>query len=156
MNRTRGFTLIEMVVVVALVGILATAAQPIWTLAKRRGDEMQLRQGLRSLRTAIDAYKQAVDDGKVEPTADASGYPPTLSVLVDGVNDASSPKPRQIYFLRRLPRDPFADRSLPAAETWALRSYESSAEQPTPGRDIFDVRSRSEGSGLDGTPYRDW
>ena len=154
--RSGGFTLIEMVVVVALVGVLAAAAQPILTLAKRRNDELQLHQSLRALRNAIDAYKQAATDHRIEVAADASGYPPNLRALVDGVPESSASKGRRIYFMRRLPRDPFADPSLPAEDTWGLRSYESSPEAPSPGRDVFDVRSLSEGDGLDGTPYTSW
>ena len=155
-----GFTLIEMVVVVAIVGILAAAATPLLSLQMRRQKEFDLRQGLRTLRSAIDAYKQASIEGRiglkdtVDP--DASGYPPDLQRLVDGVPDARAPKPRNIYFLRRMPRDPFADAALPAAQTWALRSHDSPPAAPQPGRDVFDVRSRSEGNGLDGTPYREW
>ena len=158
MTRSRpaaGFTLIEMVVVVALVGILAAAAHPIWTLAKRRSDEMLLHRNLRTLRTAIDAYKQAVAEHHIQADADASGYPSTLRVLVDGVADAQV-KTRRIYFLRRMPRDPFADPAIADAETWGLRSYESPPDAPQPGRDVFDVYSLAEGSGLDGTPYRSW
>ena len=151
----RGFTLIEMVVVVALVGVLAAAAQPILTLIKRRSDELQLHQSLRALRSAIDAYKQAATDHRIEIAADASGYPPSLRALVDGVSEAGA-KAHHIYFMRRLPRDPFADPSLPAEETWGLRSYESPPDTPLPGRDVFDVRSLSEGMGLDGTPYASW
>ena len=178
----RGFTLIEMVVVVAIVGVLATAAQPLLSLQLRRQKEFELRQGLRSLRVAIDAYKQATADGKVAVPEHGSGYPPSLQVLVDGVAeavvpnehtseaksearielkteataDAARPKERKRYFLRRLPRDPFADPALPAAQTWGLRSYDSPPDAPQAGRDVFDVRSLSEAIGLDGTPYQAW
>jgi general secretion pathway protein G len=152
----RGFTLIEMVIVVAIVGILATAAHPMLTLLTRRQHELELRQGLRTLRTAIDAYKQATASGQVKVGADDSGYPPNLQVLVDGVPDARLGGNRKIYFLRRLPRDPYADPSLPAARSWALRSYDSPPDAPRPGRDVFDVHASSTGTGLDGTAYQDW
>ena len=90
-------------------------------------------------------------------TVDASGYPPTLAELVEGVDDAASPKPRKIYFLRRLPRDPFvADPQLPAAETWGTRSYASPSDAPRAGADVFDVYSLSDGKGMNGIPYREW
>ena len=159
-RKQRGFTLIEMVVVVAIVGILAAAATPLLSLQMRRQKEFELRQGLRTLRSAIDAYKQASSEGRIGPAGasdpDASGYPPDLRRLVDGVPDARAPKQRNIYFLRRMPRDPFADATLPAAQTWALRSHDSPPDAPQPGRDVFDVHSRAEGNGLDGTPYREW
>jgi general secretion pathway protein G len=153
---TRGFTLIEMVVVVLIVGILASAAMPLSALHKRRMQEAELRAGLRTLRKAIDQYKQAWDQGRIEKRADATGYPPSLDVLVQGVVDASTPKGDKIYFLRRLPRDPFADAVLTATETWALRSYASPPEAPAAGADVFDVSSTADGIGLDGSPYRDW
>lgn len=156
LQASSGFTLIEMVVVVAIVGIIATAAQPILTLAVRRQKEFELRRDLRLLRGAIDAYHQAVLEGKVRPEADdPDGYPPSLDALVDGVADASR-RDHKLYFLRSLPRDPFAEPTTPAAQSWALRSYDSPADEPRPGRNVFDVHSQSDGIGLDGQPYRTW
>lgn len=155
-QKGRGFTLIEMVIVVMIVGILASAAMPLAALHKRRSQEAELRQALRTLRMAIDEHKRAWELGRIEKKADASGYPPSLDVLVQGVPDASNPRGQRIYFLRRLPRDPFADPALPAAQTWATRAYTSPPDAPTPGADVFDVASRTEGVGLDGVPYRQW
>ncbi|MDE2401308.1 MAG: type II secretion system protein [Burkholderiales bacterium] len=157
-RQARGFTLIEMVVVVLIVGILASAAMPLAALNKRRAQEAELRQSLRTIRTALDNYKHAWDQGRIEKKTDDSGYPPTLDVLVNGVIDVSvaTPRPTRLYFLRSLPRDPFADPMLPAFETWGLRSYASPPDAPAAGRDVFDVHSMAEGVGLDGTPYRQW
>lgn len=155
-GQRRGFTLIEMLVVVLLVGILASAAMPLAELQRRRAQESELREGLRSIRSAIDAYKRAWDEGRIEKRIDDSGYPPTLDALVEGVPDIKDPKGARIYFLRRLPRDPFADPLLPAAQTWRLRSYASPPDAPAPGRDVFDVMSDSPGTALDGSAYRDW
>lgn len=154
--RRQGFTLIEMVVVLMIVGILASAAMPLLALNKRRAQEAELRQNLRTLRAAIDAYHQAWEDGRIERKPDDSGYPPTLHHLVQGVPDVSSPRKRRIYFLRSLPRDPFADPALAPVDTWALRSYASPPDAPAPGADVFDVRSRAEAMGLDGTPLKGW
>lgn len=154
--RTRGFTLLEMVIVVMIVGILASAAVPLAALHQRRQNEAELRAGLRTIRLALDAYKKAWDQGQIEKREGDSGYPPTLDTLVAGVADVHQSTPRRIYFLRRLPRDPFAPANLPASATWGVRSYASSADQPQPGADVFDVYSRAEGSGLDGVPYRQW
>ncbi len=154
--RVRGFTLIEMLVVLALMGILASAARPLLELSVQRSREHELRQALRTVRTALDAYKKAADLGTVGKGAEDSGYPPTLQALVAGVPDAKSPDGKKIYFLRRLPRDPFADRDLPPAETWGLRAADSPPDEPRPGRDVFDIYSRSERRALDGTKYRDW
>ena len=154
--RTRGFTLIEMLVVLAIVGLLAAAARPMLELSQQRSQEFELRSALRHLRTAIDAYKRASDEGRVGKPADASGYPPDLQALVDGVPDIRTPTGERIYFLRSLPRDPFADPTLPAAQTWALRAYDSPPNSPREGRDVFDIHSRAERIALDGSNVKDW
>ena len=154
--EARGFTLIELMITVAIVAILASAVLPLSQIAAQRGKEQELRTALRDIRTAIDAYKQAVDEGRVVKKSDESGYPPDLGLLVEGVEDAKQPEKRMIYFMRRLPRDPFAPPHLDAAQTWGKRSYESPPDNPAEGKDVFDVYSRAEGAGLNGVPYREW
>lgn len=155
--RAHGFTLIELVVTVAIVGLLATAAMPLAELAFKRTKEQELRVALRELRGAIDAYKDAADRGRIMMEFGASGYPPSLEVLAAGVEDAGNPEAAKIYFLRRVPRDPFfPDATVAAADTWGLRSYASPPEDPQRGEDVFDVRSLSPGTGINGIPYRDW
>jgi general secretion pathway protein G len=155
----RGFTLIEMVITVALVGLLATMVVPIAELAVKRSKEIELRLALRDIRRAIDAYKKAVDEGRVigKVGDSGSGYPPALGALVDGAEDARSPEKRKIYFLRRLPRDPMlVDASRPAPETWGLRSYASEPDAPAEGADVFDVYSTSSSVGINGVAYTKW
>ena len=151
-----GFTLIELMITVAIVAILASAALPLTQIAVQRGKEQDLRLALREIRTAIDRYKQAADEGQIEKAADASGYPPNLDVLVTGVPNIKNPEKPMIYFLRRLPRDPFAPDYLKADETWSKRCYESPPDAPFEGDDVFDVASRAEGAGLNGVPYSEW
>jgi general secretion pathway protein G len=156
-NRPGGFTLIEMVITLAIVGLLASVAMPLASMAIQREKETELRTALRQVRSAIDAYKTAGEQGAILVKADASGYPPDLQVLVDGVDNARSPVKAKLYFLRRLPRDPFyPDGAAPAADTWGLRSYASAPDNPQSGDDVFDVHSLASGSGLNGVPYGEW
>jgi general secretion pathway protein G len=151
-----GFTLIELVITVAIIGLLASIAAPLTETVVRRSKEQELKAALTSLRDAIDAYKDATESGRVQKAAGDSGYPPSLEVLVSGVPDKRNPAADKIYFLRRIPRDPLADPSLPPGQTWGLRSYDSPPDAPRAGKDVFDVFSLTEGKGLDGTAYREW
>lgn len=156
--RQGGFTYIELVITVSIIAILAAVVLPLAEISSRRAQEAELREGLRAIRTAIDEYKRASDEGRVQKSADSSGYPPDLVTLVEGVDDASAAQSgRKIRFLRRIPRDPMeADKGIPPEETWGLRSYQSPPDDPSEGDDVFDVYSRSEGQAIDGTYYKDW
>ena len=156
--RERGFTLVELMITVAIVGLLALGVVPLAKMSSQRVRENDLRVALRDIRGAIDAYKTAADAGVVRIESGASGYPPTLDALIDGVEDVRDPgHKRTIYFLRRLPRNPlYPDHTVPPAQSWGLRSYASPPESPEAGDDVFDVYAQSSGTGLDGTPYRSW
>jgi len=157
MTRARGFTLIELLVTLAILALLGTLVLPVAEVTLQRRDEQELRRALREVRHGIDAYKKAGDEGRIARAAGANGYPARLELLVDGVPDLRSPKGAKIYFLRRIPRDPFnPDPELSDAETWGKRSYASEPNEPREGDDVYDVISTSNRTGLNGIPYNKW
>lgn len=154
---SRGFTMIELLVVMAILGVLATAVMPLGETLLTAQKERDLRLALQEIRGALDDYKRAMERDPVTGAATGSGYPPSLKVLVDGTPD-TRPQARgsMLYFLRAIPRDPFAKRDVPAEQTWRLRSYASPPDKPEPGADVYDVHSSSQATALDGTPYAQW
>ena len=138
----KGFTLIEVLITVAIIATLASIALPLAEVSAQRGKETDLRRALREVRDALDAYKRASDEGRIVRSPEQSGYPPSLASLAEGVPDARSPSGAKLYFLRRIPADPVH------AGPWGLRSYASPPDAPSAGKDVFDVYSMSERSGL--------
>jgi len=156
-KRAGGFTLIELVITVAIVAVLASAVMPLNELALQRSREQDLRRSLREIRAAIDAYKQASDEGRIVKRVGESGFPKKLEDLVQGVEDQKSPKRDKMYFLRRMPRDPFAaDPNAAPADTWGKRAYQSPPDDPREGEDVFDVFTLAQGKGINGRPYKEW
>ena len=157
-TRWTGFTLIELLVVLAVLGVLAAIAVPVVEVMVQRHREAELRLALREIRHAIDAYKRAYDEGRVLRVLNSSGYPKTLAVLVEGIEDARDPKKSRMYFLRRLPADPVVQvvASHDPASSWGKRAYSSDAGDPKEGDDVYDVFSRSAKVGLNGVPYNKW
>lgn len=154
-NNHGGFTLIELLVALTLLALLVSAAAPMLQLNAKRHKEQELKRALWQIRDAIDAYKQAVDDGQIKKLLDESGYPPSLQVLAAGMENNLDPKKRKIIFLRRIPRDPFADDdNLNNAQTWVIRSYEGAEGEIA--SDVYDVASRSRQTGINQQPYREW
>ena len=157
MKAARGFTLIELMITVSIVGVLVSLAMPVKEMVVKREQERELRAALREIRGALDAYKRAVDEGKVKASAGDSGYPKSLDELASGAENISTPDRQKVFFLRRLPRDPLhPDPSTPSAQTWGKRSYASAPEEPREGADVFDVYSLAAGRGMNGVAYREW
>lgn len=155
-----GLTLIELLVTLAILSILAAAALPYAELTVRRERELELRQSLREVRSAVDAFHEDWRTGRLsqgEETVSADGYPRTLQVLVDGAETGRAGGGKRRY-LRRVPRDPMADSQAgPAAAQWVLRGYQDAPDAPTwNGRDVYDIRSASPAQAMDGTRYQDW
>jgi general secretion pathway protein G len=158
-SADRGLTLVELLVTLVILSVLASAALPYAEVAVRRDKELELRRALRDLRGAIDVFHDDWTGGKISRTGTAGsedGYPKTLQVLVDGADTGDAKGSRRRY-LRRVPRDPFADPAKPPPEQWVVRGYQDAADSLVwGGRDVYDVRSASDAVALDGTRYKDW
>jgi len=150
-----GYSFIELLIVVSILFVLASAAMPLAQVASQRQRETDLRRNLREMRTAIDRFKDAVDQGLIpstEVTPGSEGYPATLQLLVDGVSAAGDASGRKLKFLRRVPIDPMTGKA-----EWGMRAYQDRPDSSSRGgQNVFDVYTKSEGEGLDGTKYRDW
>jgi general secretion pathway protein G len=156
-GRRVGYSLIELLVVLAILATLASVAWPMAEMAARRQREAELRRSLWEIREAIDAYRRAREAGAVPGLAGESLYPSRLDTLTRLHADARPDvRGAPLRFLRRIPRDPYAAANLPADQTWGLRSLASEADRPAPGAEVFDVYSLSDAVGLDGTPVRQW
>jgi general secretion pathway protein G len=158
-SRPLGFTLIEMLVTLTLIGLAASVALPFGSMVEARAKEAELRSALRTIRQALDNYKAAADAGAIDRPTGTSGYPANLDVLVRGVprSAALGINATPYVFLRRIPRDPFfADKTVDAAQSWNIRSYGAAPNDFAPGPDVFDVSSKSDRRALDGTMVSDW
>ena len=150
-HNVAGVTLIELVVAMGILTILVSGILPLSVMTHKRTKELELRQNLRVIRTAIDDYKKMVDDGRIALEIDGTGYPPTLETMVEGV-DSNDPDPIKLKFLRRIPRDPMTEDG-----EWGLRSYADSPDSDIwGGQDVYDVYSQSDEQALEGSYYREW
>ena len=148
----RGLTLVELILAVAILSILSTAALPVARIQLKRNQERELRYALREIRTAIDRYKDAADRGIIQVEVGTEGYPPDLETLVEGVEITNSPEGIRLKLLRRIPKDPVSD-----STEWGLRAYQDRPDSTVWGGDnVFDVYTRSQGIALDGTRYSEW
>jgi general secretion pathway protein G len=153
--KDRGYTFIELIIVSSMILVLAAAIMPLTKVTMQRAREAELRRDLREMRTAIDKFKDAADQGLIgtlDLKAGAENYPPDLDTLVEGVTAANDATGRKLKFLRRVPIDPMTRSS-----EWGLRSYQDDPKSAKwGGQDVFDVHTTSEGTALDGTKYKDW
>ena len=148
-RNSRGFTLAELVMVVALIAILSAMALPVAKFTVKRQKEAELRLALRQIRTAIDEYKRMSDQGLIPITVGGEGYPEGLDDLVEGIEIVG--QDTKMRFLRRIPVDPMTH------DDWVLRSYQDDVDATSwGGENVYDVRTSSEGTALDGTKYADW
>ncbi len=146
---TKGFTLAELVMVVALVAVLSSMALPVAKFTVKRRKEVELRLALRQVRTAIDEYKRLSDQGMIPVKIGGEGYPEELDELVEGVEIVGQETKRR--FLRRIPPDPMTH------DDWELRSYQDDMDATSwGGENVYDIRTSSEGVAIDGTEYAEW
>ena len=152
MKRQGGFTLLELVVTATVLMILASAVVPLARNGLKRQQELELRRSLREMRGAIDEYKKQAEQQKIKaPPADTNFYPESLEVLVEGV-PATGSTTRKIRFLRRIPIDPFTGKT-----EWGFRNTNDDANSTSwGGGHVYDVYSTSQGTGMNGMPYREW
>jgi len=154
-TRAGGYSFVELLVVTTIILILASAVQPLARVTIQRQKESELRRALRDMRDAIDKFKDAADQGMIPSTelkAGSEGYPPDLETLVEGVSVANDASGRKLKLLRRVPVDPMTGQA-----DWGLRAYQDKPDATTwGGQNVFDVRSLSGGTALDGSKYKDW
>lgn len=156
-KRNKGFTLVELMVTITLIGILASVLVPITQVTRQRVQEEELKLALKEIRKAIDDYKQAGDDGRIARSADTTGYPKTLSELVEGVIDIQDSKGKKIFFLRKIPIDPmYMGPKIKPEKMWNIRSYQNDLNNFHYDGDVYDIHSSSTKVGLNGTAYKDW
>jgi general secretion pathway protein G len=154
-GRVDGYTFVEVLVVSVLLLVLASAVLPLTKVTVQRQREIELRRVLREMRTAIDRFKDAADAqmiAQMDIKAGSEGYPEKLEVLVEGVRVQGDASGRKLKFLRRVPVDPMTK-----STEWGFRSYQDDADSTSwGGQNVYDVYSKSDGTALDGTKYRDW
>lgn len=154
MKSSGGFTLLELIITLAILSIAVAGAVPVMKTAVKRQREIELRRSLREIRQAIDAYKAACDSKRISElernSADDMCYPPSLEILVEGVMPAGT-QTDKLKFLRRIPEDPMT-----ASTKWGTRAVQDEGKSSGGGQNVFDVFTKSEATALDGSKYKEW